>query len=239
MRVILLAAGAATRLKPLTDETPKCLLQVGARTIVSRTVGLLADRGLRRFTVVDGFCGEKLRAALAGEFPAAWFSFVRNELYASTNNAYSLMLARSASPEPILLLDSDVLFDPAVLDRLLDDSHPNRLGVRNRGEIGAEEIKVTLDAQGRIVTIGKEGEPRLAMGESIGVHAFSADFAASLFVTLERRQLVEKRTNEYYEASFQELCHAGHAIYPVPLDELRSMEVDTAEDLARARAVFG
>ena len=239
MRVILLAAGAATRLKPLTNDTPKCLLPVGARTIVSRTVGLLADRGLRRFTVVDGFCGEKLRAALTGEFPAGWFSFVRNELYDSTNNAYSLMLARSAEPEPILLLDSDVLFDPAVLDRLLADPHPNRLGVRNRGEIGAEEIKVTLDPAGRIVTIGKEGEPRLAMGESIGVHAFSADFAASLFVTLERRQLVDKRTNEYYEASFQELVEAGHAVYPVPLDELRSMEVDTADDLARAREVFG
>jgi choline kinase len=235
MRVILLAAGAATRL----NHTPKCLLPVGPRSIVSRTVQLCGDRGLRRFTVVEGFCGDALRAALTSEFPAEWFGFVRNEVYDTTNNAFSLMLARGAEPEAFLLLDCDVLFDPGVLDRLLADPHPNRLCVRNRGELGAEEIKVTLKDDGRLATIGKEGDPRLALGESIGVHLFSADFAASLFPTLERRQLEEKRTNEWYEASFQELIEAGHAIYPVPLDELRSLEVDTAEDLARARETFG
>jgi len=239
MRVILLAAGAATRLKPLTAETPKCLLSVGTRSIVSRTVQLMADRGLRRFSVVDGFCGDKLRAALTHEFPSDWFCFVRNELYDTTNNAYSLMLARTTEPEAILLLDSDVLFDPGVLDRLLTCPHPNRLGVRNRGGIGAEEMKVTVGSNGRIVTISKHGEPRRALGESIGVHVFSAELAARLFRTLERRQRVEERTDEYYEASFQELIEAGEEIYPVSLDELRSMEVDTPEDLARAREIFG
>jgi choline kinase len=202
-------------------------------------VQLLADRGLQRFTVVDGFCGDKLRSALTGEFPPDWFRFVRNDLYGTTNNAYSLMLALRATREAFLLLDSDVLFEPSVLDRLLADPHVNRLAVRTQGDIGTEEIKVTLDGDGRIRSIGKEGDPRLAMGESIGLHAFSSDFSASLLATLERRQLVEERVNEFYEASFQELMDTGHAVYPVPLGELRSMEIDTADDLARAREVFG
>jgi len=239
MRVVLLAAGAANRLKPLTNELPKCLLQVGPRTIVSRTIGLLADHGIRKITVVDGFYGHKLRAALTAEFPAEWFYFVRNDLYATTNNAYSLMLAKAPEPEPFALLDCDVLFDPELLDRLLGDPHPNRLAVRNEGELGAEEIKVTLAADDRLTYIGKEVDPAKAKGESVGVHAFSAEFAAKLFPALERRQLVEKRVNEFYEHTFQELIEGGEAIYPVRLDALRSMEIDTAEDLARARALFG
>jgi choline kinase len=90
MRAILLAAGMATRLKPLTDSLPKCLLEVGGRSIVSRAIGILADHGLRRFTLVDGFFGDLLRERLVAEFPAEWFEFVRNDVYATTNNAYSL-----------------------------------------------------------------------------------------------------------------------------------------------------
>lgn len=239
MRVILLAAGAATRLKPLTDELPKCLLPVGPRSIISRTVRLLADRGLTTFTVVDGFCGDALRHALRDEFPPEWFTFVRNERYATTNNSYSLWLGRPAAPEPFALLDCDVLFDPEVVDRLLACPQPNRLAMRNQGELGAEEIKVLLDGDGRITAINKEIDPRQAAGESVGIHAFGAELCQQLFTVLERRMLREERVNEWYEASFQELVEQGVAIYPVPLDSLRSMEIDTAEDLARARAVFG
>jgi choline kinase len=239
MRVILLAAGAATRLKPLTDHVPKCLLPVGPKTVISRTIGLLADRGLRTFTIVDGFCGDALRAALTDEFPAEWFTFVRNERYLTTNNSFSLWLGRPAEPEPFALLDCDVLFDPEVLDRLLASQHPNRLAVRNQGELGTEEIKILLGPDGRITAINKEIDPTQAVGESVGLHAFGAEFCAALYSTLERRMLGEGRVNEYYEASFQELVEQGEAIYPVPLDELRSMEIDTADDLARAREVFG
>ena len=82
MRVILLAAGTATRLRPLTDSLPKCLLPVGAKSILARAVGILADHGLRQFTVVDGYLGELVREALVRDFPAEFFTFVRNERYA-------------------------------------------------------------------------------------------------------------------------------------------------------------
>jgi len=238
MRVILLAAGTATRLKPLTDSLPKCLLEVGGTSIVSRAVRILADHGLRRFTLVDGHCGDLLRQRLTQEFPAKWFDFVRNDVYSTTNNSYSLFLARYDCEEPMLLSDADILYEPRVITRLLEDAHPNRLALRTHGGLGEEEMKVRLDAEGRVTDIAKPIPLEAAAGESVGLEVFSAAFAKRLFQTLERRMLAEGRTNEFYEASFVELIRAGEELYPVDLGELSSMEVDTLEDLEHARRMF-
>jgi len=239
MRVVLLAAGRATRLQPLTDALPKCLLEVGGESILARLLRTLADRGLRRFTVVDGFMGDLLRERITAKFPSEWFTFVRNDVYATTNNSYSLFLARYACDEPMLLSDADILFEPAVIDRLLADSHDNRLVLRTRGSIGEEEMKVVLDGRGTVANIAKDVPPSTATGESVGLEVFSARFTAKLFSTLERRMLVEKRVNEWYEASFVELIRAGEVVHPIDIGKLQSMEVDTLEDLERARQIFG
>lgn len=239
MRAVLLAAGAATRLRPLTDSIPKCLLDVGDRTILARTLELLSECGVRRFTIVDGFCGDRIRQAATAQLGEDRFRFVRNERWDSTNNAYSLWLAREEAPEPFLLIDSDVLFEPAVLDVMLAEPAPNRLALRTRGGVGAEEMKVKLDLAGRVIDLSKELDPAEAAGESVGIEIFSPSFGDKLFATLERRMVEEERINEYYEASFVDVVRAGEVIEGVDLGDLRSMEIDTVKDLERARAVFG
>lgn len=239
MRAILPVAGVARRLHPLTVDLPKCLLPVAGRTILSRAVSILADRGITRFTVVDGFAGDQIRASLTSEFPPAWFTFVHNPAYASTNNAYSLWLADLRDEEPILLLDGDLVFEPGVLDLLLEDSRPNRLAVRTRGEVGEEDVKVVLGPDGKIADIGKHVEPGRAAGESVGIAAFSAPFTRRLFEVLERRVSLESGRDEFYESAFLELIEKGESVYPVDLGDLRAIEVDTADDLERARTLFG
>jgi choline kinase len=234
-----LAAGQATRLRPLTDNCPKCLLSVGAETILARSIRLLSDRGIKSFTIVDGFCGDMIRAALLEGFPDLSFTFVRNEDFAKTNNAWSLMLANCRGDEPIFLLDSDILFTSEVLDKILADGAPNRLGLRTTGEVGEEEMKVRLDAAGKVAALSKEFPPTEAAGESVGLEIFSADFVAALHKVLHRRMHVDKLVNEYYEEAFTELASAGHEIEPVDLGELRCMEIDTPEDLNDARRIFG
>jgi choline kinase len=238
MRVVLLAAGQATRLRPLTDALPKCLIDVGGQSIIARGIRILADHGVERFTIVDGFMGDLLRERLLAEFPASWFLFVRNSEYSTTNNAYSLMLARYACDEPMLLSDADILYDPGVITRLLEDQRPNRLALRTRGGLGDEEMKVVLDGQGRVQNVAKNVPPATAVGESVGLEVFSADFAKKLFDTLDRRMLKEERVGEWYETTFVELAERGESIHPVDLGELACMEVDTLEDLARAREIF-
>ena len=238
MRAILLAAGSARRMRPLTDELPKCLLSVGSQTILSRAVGILAGCGITRITIVDGFAGNRVRAALEADFPPNWFTFVRNSQYETTNNAYSLWLARQHEEEPILLLDADVVFDPEVVARLLDDRRSNRLAVRSGGELGEEDVKVTLGLDGRISDIGKHVSLDRAAGESVGLAAFSAPFGRRLFDVLGRRLVHEGGRDEWYESAFVELIQGGERIYPVDLGDLRAIEVDTPDDLEKARDLF-
>ena len=232
-------AGQATRLRPLTDDRPKCLLQVGAQTILARAVRQLAGRGVTRFTVVDGFRGDLVRAALVGGFPDLDFTFVRNEVYATTNNAWSLLLADCRGDEPILLMDGDIVCEPGVLDAILDHPAPNRLGLRTAGSLGAEEMKVRLDDRGLVAELTKDMPVAAAAGESVGIEVFSAAFTAALHGVLARRMRVEGRVDEYYEAAFTELAGGGHAIVPVDLGPLVCMEIDTAADLDEARRIFG
>lgn len=233
-----MAAGQATRLRPLTDNCPKCLLSVGTETILARSVRLLAARGLRTFTVVDGFCGDMIRTALTTDFPDLDFTFIRNEDYQTTNNAWSLMLADCRGDEPIFLLDSDILFEASVLDTILDATPANRLGLRTTGSVGEEEMKVRLNEQGLVAQLTKEMPVSEAAGESVGLEVFSTEFTAALHEVLQRRMHVDRYVNEYYEEAFSELAQTGQDIHPVDLGSLLCMEVDTVEDLEDARRIF-
>ncbi len=238
MRAILLAAGQATRLRPLTDNCPKCLLSVGEESILERAVRILGERGIRRFTVVDGFCGDMIRQTLGSTFPDFEFRFIRNDDFQTTNNAWSLMLADCNAGEPIFLMDSDILFEPSVIDRLLADDAPNRLGLRTSGSVGQEEMKVSLGEDGRVVNLTKEMPVSESAGESVGLEVFSGEFVTALMEVLTRRMKTDGYVNEYYEASFVELMQSGHKVMPVDLGDILCMEIDTPEDLDSAREAF-
>ena len=238
VRAILLAAGSARRLRPLTDALPKCLLDVGGESILSHTVAALRECGIDEMTLVDGFEGNQIRDTAARNFPEVRFVFIRNEEYAVTNNAYSLWLARSKSPGLVLLIDADLVFEPETLRRLLVDPRPNRLAVSSARSIGDEEVKVRLDAHERIRGIGKEIPPESADGESVGLAIFTETFARELFATLGRRIENGEGRTEWYEAAFVELIQRGLSIYAVEVGDLRCMEIDTPEDLVRARNLF-
>ncbi len=238
MRAILLAAGQATRLRPLTDHCPKCLLKVGDESILERAVRILGENGIRQFTVVDGFCGDMIRETLLASFSSFEFQFIRNEDFSTTNNAWSLMLANLPAGEPIFLLDSDILFEPKVISKLLASGAPNRLGLRTTGSVGEEEMKVSLGPDGRVCNLTKEMPLSEAAGESVGLEVFSGDFVNELKTVLTRRMKVDGFINEYYEASFVELMGSGQDVRPVDLGSLICMEIDTPEDLDVARQVF-
>ncbi len=106
----------------------------------------------------------------------------------------------------------------------------NALIMRSSRSLGHEEIKLELDASGRIVRIGKEIDPARAVGESVGMEKFSASTASRLFEILDRR----KERHEFYEASFQEMIDGGCPVYAVDSGIYGCMEIDTPEDLAAA-----
>ena len=95
MKAIILAAGTASRLRPLTDNTPKCLLNIGERPLLQRSMDALCENGIDEFVIVTGYLHEMIEDFVARTYPEGIrVTFIHNEVYATTNNIYSLWLAR-------------------------------------------------------------------------------------------------------------------------------------------------
>lgn len=232
MKAVILAAGVASRLRPLTNNTPKCLLKVGEKSILERTIDNLIKNNISEVIVVTGFLKEKIEGFLIQNYPNLSFTFIYNEKYDSTNNIYSLWLAKSKIlGYDMLLLDSDIVFDSRIVGQLLSSKYDDCLSLRSVEKLGKEEIKCLLNEDGSIREIGKTMDPQEAVGESIGIEKFSKDLVLRLFTILDRKILDEKDVNVFYEAAFQDTMDSGAKIFPVDVEDYKCMEIDTAEDL--------
>jgi choline kinase len=235
MKGVILAAGIASRLRPLTDHTPKCLLELGGKTILQRTIDNLLSNGISSLVIVTGYLHDQIEVFVTTQYPDLDVSFIHNDVFASTNNIYSLWLTRNiVLGDDMLLLDSDILFDPRIVAALLSSPHGDCLALNRDIEVGEEEIKVRLDANDRVLEISKIVPPGDAAGESIGIERFSPEFLEQLFAMLEHMIVVEKRVDIFYEAAFEAVIHRGHALHAVDISTFPCMELDTVEDFHAA-----
>ena len=105
MKAVILAAGIASRLRPLTDTTPKCLLKIGERCLLERAFDALIQNGFDEFIIVTGYRQQQIVDFLQARYPVQNITFIYNDRYESTNNIYSLWLTRPYTDgEEILLL---------------------------------------------------------------------------------------------------------------------------------------
>ena len=137
MIAVILAAGMARRLRPLTDTMPKCLLKIGDKSLLQRSVDSLISCGINEFVVVTGYRSRMITDFLKDNYTDKIFHFVDNDDYDTTNNIYSLWLAMPyVKGKDFLLLDSDILYDSKLLDKVMEEEC-SALCV-NRHELGDE-----------------------------------------------------------------------------------------------------
>lgn len=237
MQAVILAAGIAKRLRPLTDSTPKCLLEIGGKNLLHRTVESILENGIKDFVFVLGYRGRMIKDYLDKYFPATDKIVLTNPDYENNNNSYSLWMTKDYIRNDMLLLDSDILFDKRIITELLNSGHENCLAVNVTHKLDSEQIKVIADTENRITQIGKEVDINKSIGESIGIEKFSGNYLRDLFAILDRKILRENNVNEFYEASFQEIIDgndARNSIYSVDVSDYECMEIDTIEDYRQA-----
>ncbi len=238
MKAILLAAGIASRLRPLTDTMPKCLLRIGERCLLQRCFDALLANGIREYVVVTGYRQQQIRDFLTAQYPEVNITFIYNERYESTNNIYSLWLTRPyIEGEDALLLDSDIVYDPQIVRQLLDCGQADALAL-NRHELGEEEIKVIVDARNRVTEISKVCSIQDAIGESIGIEKMSAAYTRALFTELQKMIEGEGLDNVFYERAFERLIPQGYSFYVLDTTEYFSIELDTVSDFEQAQRLI-
>lgn len=239
MEAIILAAGMATRLQPLTLHTPKCLLTVNGRSLLQRSMDALIHNEIKDITIVTGFLSEKICQFVSNHYGnSVNVKFIYNDKYETTNNIYSLWLARpQAEGKDILLLDSDLLYDPCIIEKILTCSDKNVLSLIKHN-LSDEEMKVVVDAKGSICQINKTCSPTDALGESLGIEKMDKSYTAALYKELEIMMNKEHLENKFYEMAFERLIAQEHTFKVMDVTPFFSCELDTVEDFERAKKLI-
>ncbi len=244
---MVLAAGAARRLRPDTDALPKTLLPVaGDTTILDITLRNLAAVGLREVVVVVGHAA----AVISDRVPdlqrrhGVTLQLVHNERALDWNNAYSLWLAREYFSGGALLVNGDTVHPVSVEKTLLaaaasagdGQGGPEViLAVDDVKRLADEEMKVVIDSRRLLARISKQLDPAQAYGEYIGATLIGAAAAAPLASALEATW--RRDPGRYYEDGYQELADRGGEIAVAPIGAVDWVEVDNHDDLRRAREI--
>ena len=227
----------AKRLRPLTDTKPKCLLEVGGRTLLERTVRAMQQAGITEFVVVTGYCADQIRHFLENLPDSPEFHFLHNADYEHNNNIYSLWMSMEVvRGKEFLLMDSDILCDPAAVVRIAQE--PGTALALNRHECGEEEIKIIVDDKGCITEISKVCSIQDAIGESVGIEKMTADYSEALYHELSQMIEHEGLIDVFYERAFERLIPQGHTFRVVDTTDYFSYELDTPEDFERAQQLM-
>ena len=234
---VILAAGMAKRLRPLTDTQPKCLLKVGERTLLERTVDAQLAAGINELVVVTGYRGGMIRDFLTNHYTTLTIHFIHNADYEHNNNIFSLWMTRPYTEgKDFLLMDSDILLDPKLVKTIVEQA--GTALALNRHECGEEEIKIIVDSEDRVVELSKTCSIADAIGESVGVERIASDYSTALFRELEQMIEREGLIDIFYERAFERLIPQGHHFRVVDTTDFFSIELDTVEDFERAKELI-
>ncbi len=234
---VILAAGMASRLRPLTNDRPKCLLEVGTRCLLQRSMDALIAAGISEFVVVTGYLHNMIEDFLSKTYPSLNIHFINNADYQTTNNIYSLWLTRPVCDgKEVLLMDSDILFDPEIIKVML--AHEGDAIALNRHDCGEEEMKICVDSEGCITELSKTCSTAEAIGESVGFEKMTSTYTAALFLELDVMMNQEHLENVFYERAFERLIPQGHSFKVVDTTSIFSIELDTPEDFAQAKQLI-
>jgi choline kinase len=231
MRAVILAAGAGSRLRPVIGPYPKCLAAVGGITLLERQMAALRDHGIDPVTVVVGYRRDAIEQVCGREV-----HFVFNPDYASTNSLFSLWLARDLLSDGFVVMNSDVLFHPHLLTRLLTSAHEDALLMAARepgSRYSDEEMKVHV-RHGCVAAIDKTLDDAITDGENVGIAKFGADGAALLL--REATALVEQgAVREWLPRAFHAFSRQ-RALHVIETAGYPWIEIDFPEDYRRACA---
>lgn len=239
IQAIILVAGRGERLRPLTTFRPKPLLPLAGKPLLGWALRALERSGVHNVTLVTGYRAGQVERYVRSEFGHLDVHFTRNEVYATTNTMYSLWKAlHVARGQPFVLIDGDLVFDPALLERFLG-TRGNGVLCDAQSRLDAEAVKAFGDGKQRVSRIGKTADSAAKpLGESIGMAKFDAESSQRLYEVC-KRLLAGGGRRSYYEAAFQKMMDEGAVFRAVDVRGAKWVEIDTKADLKRAQNLFG
>jgi choline kinase len=240
---VILAAGMGRRMGDAGELRPKSLTEVGGTTIARNTFEQLCRVGFERVVVVTGHLSEQLIEHLAPFEERLEILWVHNPDYATTNNAYSLWLAREHLGGGFHLFEADVMFAPSLLDGLVDCPHEDVALVDPFREPMNGTV-VTLDEGGAIqaMILGRDQKAPTFSPEgtykTINIYRFGARYASEVFLPELDARVAAGKLGDFYEIALRDTLAPGTSLHGLVVSPARWWEVDTMEDAEIAREMF-
>ncbi len=242
---LVLAAGAGRRLRPYTDTLPKALVPVdpageGTTTVLDLTLGNFAEVGLTDVAIVVGYRKQAVyerKEALERKYGVR-LTLIDNDKADEWNNAYSLWCAREVLKQGAILANGDTVHPVSVEKSLLAARGKGQkiiLALDTVKQLADEEMKVVTDPAKGVQKITKLMDPASASGEYIGVTLIEPEAAEELADAL--KTTFERDPDLYYEDGYQELVNRGFTIDTTPIGDVKWVEIDNHDDLAKGREI--
>jgi choline kinase len=230
MNAVIVAAGEGKRLRPITDSTPKCLLRIGGKSLISRSVEYLLNNGVGKIFIVIGYKKEQIIRHMAHYQKRIEYIF--NPYYSINNNMASLWFAKPFVYEKLFLyLHADLLYHPDIIKQCIHFKKDTALMVDSK-KCGQEEMKVRM-SEGLFVESSKDLPLNKTYGEWLGINKFSSVISRHLFDEID--DILYKANFMAYDTyALNNLAKKGIELPVCDAGDLPWIEIDTAHDLKLA-----
>jgi histidinol-phosphate/aromatic aminotransferase/cobyric acid decarboxylase-like protein/choline kinase len=243
MQALMLAAGMGKRLGAYTNNQTKCMVKVGGKTLLEHAADALRQAGIKKFVLVVGYEGEKLMAFAREKLADFDLEFVVNQDYDTTNNIYSLYMAREQlMADDTILLESDLIYEPQLIAEMVASPEPNLVAVA-KFEHWMDGTVTLVDDQGLIREFVEKKNFSYASADryykTVNVYKFSRDFSTQQYVPFLTAYIQAYGKNQYYEMVLKALAHLPFAgLHAFEMGHRKWYEIDDVQDLDIANTLF-
>ncbi len=233
---VLLAAGTGSRLYPLTKKEPKCLTMVNGSPILERLISNLNAHGFKKLIIVTGHLQECIKDFLGEQSGGMKIEYVFSAKYKTTNNIYSLWMARNKIRNSFMLIESDLVFDKSLLSDMI---YPDRIAAA-RLQPWMDGTCVTVNRKNTVNAFITDDAESFGMEKYKTVNIYSLSFKSwSKILNRLNEYINTGKVNVYYEKVFSDLVAKGHLSFEkISFDHKPWYEIDNLEDLAEAEKLF-
>lgn len=243
MQAIILAAGMGKRLGKVTADNTKCMVRIHDRTLIERMLDTLAKTEVQRVILIVGYKSENVKKLVGRKYKGMQIRYVKNKVYDTTNNIYSLFLAQKYLLEDdTILLESDLIFEEKIVFDLIENDHPN-LAIVAKYDAWMDGTVVTLDEDDNIVQFipKKDFDYRQVdtYYKTVNIYKLSREFATNSYVPFLRAYQQALGKNEYYEQVLRVITLLETQDLKVHrLSTEKWYEIDDQKDLDNASTLF-
>lgn len=243
MQAMILAAGMGKRLGKFTQNQAKCMVKVGSVTLLERNVDAIKKAGIKRLIIVVGYEAEKLIKFIEKNITDIDVKFVHNQDYASTNNIYSLYLARNLlAKDDTILLESDLIYEPQIVSNMVKCPDKNLVAVA-KYKHWMDGTVTLLNENNEIVDFIEKKDFRYndvsTYYKTVNIYKFSKEFSSNQYIPFLNAYIKAYGKNKYYELVLKAIAHLSSAnLKAYNVEDTAWYEIDDAQDLNIANTLF-